>query len=263
MSTPSSPTASSPTPSNVTPIISADALAAAAERRTLAAASRSQLTAAQLAVEHERRQKFRRLIDPGITRPNSKERALASLKTLLTICENLIREPDNPKYQQFKPTNSVIKRELVDPKGALEYAIELGFRPEVINFQPYYTFQRQHEESLRIGAVILKEYLDVENEKQERAERSKKNEKAAKEEAALKVKLAYMDDRKAKELRDEMERQQRQAREAAAASRQSPAPQATPRMRSSSPTIAIPGAGHVLAADRGEDAANDVPPAYE
>lgn len=58
--------------------VSNDALATAAELRTHQAAP--QLTAAQKAVEYEKRQKFRRLLDPGITRPNSKEQALNSLR---------------------------------------------------------------------------------------------------------------------------------------------------------------------------------------
>ncbi|KAI0306981.1 hypothetical protein B0F90DRAFT_1684033 [Multifurca ochricompacta] len=80
---------------------------------------------------HAKRIEFRRLVDPGIMRPNSKEVALRSLRTLSTIAENLLREPDNPKFRQFKPTNTIIKRDLVDPKGALEYAVEMGFRAEV------------------------------------------------------------------------------------------------------------------------------------
>ena len=66
--------------------VSSDALAAAAELRTRQAVP--QLTAAQMAAEHEKRQKFRRLLDPGITRPNSKEQALRSLKVgvLLIFC---------------------------------------------------------------------------------------------------------------------------------------------------------------------------------
>ena len=58
--------------------ISADAIAAAAERRASQLPGRPSV--AQLAVAHERRQSFRRLIDPGILRPNSKEQAMASLK---------------------------------------------------------------------------------------------------------------------------------------------------------------------------------------
>ena len=44
-------------------------------------------------------------------------------QTLSTIAENLLREPDNPKFRQFKSTNTIIKRDLVDPKGTLEYAV--------------------------------------------------------------------------------------------------------------------------------------------
>jgi len=70
---------SSPSGSIHTNSVSADALAAAAERRRHQPGS-SQPTAAQLAAEHERRQEFRRLIDPGILRPNAKDAALTSLK---------------------------------------------------------------------------------------------------------------------------------------------------------------------------------------
>lgn len=48
-------------------------------------------------------------------------------QTVLKIAENLLNDPDNPKYQQFKPTNSVIQRELVKRKGVLEYVIEVCY----------------------------------------------------------------------------------------------------------------------------------------
>lgn len=50
---------------------------AAARRHANAEASSS---ATQLMQEHDKRQMFRRLIDPGIFRPNSKEVAMDSLK---------------------------------------------------------------------------------------------------------------------------------------------------------------------------------------
>ena len=73
MSSLGSPSSESPSGS-----VSNDTLAAAAELRTRQAIP--QLTAAQMAAEREKRQKFRRLLDPGITRPNSKDQALSSLK---------------------------------------------------------------------------------------------------------------------------------------------------------------------------------------
>lgn len=70
----------SDSPAPVASPISYDALREAAERR--AQQQPTQRSAAQLAAEHERRQMFRRLLDPGITRPNSKEQAMASMKVL-------------------------------------------------------------------------------------------------------------------------------------------------------------------------------------
>lgn len=62
----------------VSSTVSVDAVAAAALLR--ASQSPAQKSAAQLAAEHYRRQTFRRMIDPGIVRPNSKEQASSSLK---------------------------------------------------------------------------------------------------------------------------------------------------------------------------------------
>ncbi|KAF9009034.1 hypothetical protein BDQ17DRAFT_1349410 [Cyathus striatus] len=244
MTSPTSETHVAPVPS-----VTLESLAAAAERR--ARSNPQQLSAAQMAVEHEKRQKFRRMIDPGIVRPNSKEQAMASLQTLLTLSENLLRDPENPKFQQFKPTNALIKRNLMDPKGAIEYAIELGFRPEVRNFQPYYTFNKRHFEDLKIGVGILKDFISLENEKAMRAAHAKQNEKLVAEEAAKKVKLAYMDDRKTRMMRDEMEKQRRRDTENA---RQ----RSTTRSRSTSPTNTMPGLGQQLGPSD-----SDSPPSYE
>ncbi len=56
-----------------------DSIAEAAARRIQELTPHAHAPPAQLIKEHERRQKFRRLIDPGITRPNSKEQAVLSM----------------------------------------------------------------------------------------------------------------------------------------------------------------------------------------
>ncbi|KAL4081890.1 hypothetical protein V8B97DRAFT_2001988 [Scleroderma yunnanense] len=211
--------------------------------------------------EHEKRQMFRRLIDPGIFRPNSRETALASLKTLATIAENLLREPDNPKFQQFKQTNDLIKRRLVETKGALEYAIEATWVQtkgklfslttsdsdktrvnlmQVKDLQSYYVFNPRYRADLHIGAAILKETIDLETKKQGRIQRSKAEEKAA---AAAAVKLAFMDDRKTKALHDQRERSMREANEMKQASGGS----ISDGNESPLPDIVMPGIGYTLA----------------
>ena len=74
--------------------VPSDAIAAAAELRTRQAVP--QLSAAQMAAEHEKRQKFRRLLDPGITRPNSKEQALRSLKVGVVLIFCCLQETQSP-----------------------------------------------------------------------------------------------------------------------------------------------------------------------
>ena len=111
--------------------------------------------------DHEKRQEFRRMIDPGILRPNARPLALESLKvyqilivlrktrlsivlvtqTLLTLAENILKHPNEEKYQKFKPTNSNIKRLLVDPKGTIEYARAVSSECRLLHNYAAYTHE--------------------------------------------------------------------------------------------------------------------------
>ncbi|KAI0340932.1 hypothetical protein BDW22DRAFT_1485878 [Trametopsis cervina] len=194
--------------------------------------------------DHEARQEFRRMIDPGILRPNARPLALESLKTLLTIAENILKSPDEPKYWRFKPTNATIKRLLVDPKGTLEYARAMGFNPEVDKFQPFYVFNRKkHMRDLQIGADILAEALEREVTKEEREARAKQQEKAVAAAQKANIKQAFLDDRKSRALIERRERETREAK-AAAAGRRASEPLSVPS--SPTPTTRMPGSGHLL-----------------
>lgn len=75
--------------------------------------------------------------------------------------------------------------------------LQMGFRAEVVNFQPYYTFLAtpKNWDNLRIGAAVLKETLDRIREKEEQARLNRVDPKAVQREIAQKVKMAYEDDR--------------------------------------------------------------------
>ncbi|KAI0698585.1 hypothetical protein BC835DRAFT_1405325 [Cytidiella melzeri] len=193
--------------------------------------------------DHEKRQEFRRMIDPGILRPNPRPLAVEALKTLLKIAENILQNPDEPKYLRFKPTNSTIKRLLVNPKGTLEYAVAMGFNPEVENFQPFYVFnKKKHMRDLQIGAAIIQETLVREAEKEERQERAKREEKAVKAAHVANIKQAFLDDRKSRTIVERREKELREARAARGASAAldpaSPSPSTT--------NSQMPGSGHTL-----------------
>ncbi|RDX55623.1 hypothetical protein OH76DRAFT_755621 [Lentinus brumalis] len=224
-----------------------DAVAAAIERRLEAEREKAAAAATTPSFDgnHEKRQEFRRMIDPGILRPNPRKLALESLQTLLKLAENIIAHPDEAKYQKFKPTNPTIQRTLVEPRGTLEYAVALGFRPEVDNFQPFYIWNKRHMNDLQIGAAIIKEALEREVVKEERAQRRKEEEKAAQDAAKAKVKQAFYDDRKGRAIIDERERV---AREAAAAKRAAGGMSPEPEPADYRPRR-MPGSGHTLSGD--------------
>ncbi|KAG1892418.1 hypothetical protein F4604DRAFT_1699308 [Suillus subluteus] len=230
-------------------------LAAAAQRRNVTTGQVIPISAELR--RHEQQQKFRRLINPGITRPNSQEAAMASLKILSKISENLIREPENPKFRQFKPTNDTIRRHLIETKGALEYAIEIGFRPEVKEFQPLYVWNERKSEELRLGAQILQETIELAEQKLARSQKNAAEAKAAAEAATQKALLAFMDDRKTKMLRDQRDRDNREVR---ALHSSSVDHEGTTSPSSPLSNIGMPGGGHVLSSP--DPVVVDEPPPY-
>ncbi|KAG0709668.1 hypothetical protein DFH29DRAFT_885280 [Suillus ampliporus] len=232
-------------------------LAAAAAQRRNTTTGEVIPDSSQLLRQHELRQMFRRLIDPGIYRPNSQEAFMASLKTLSRIAENLLREPENPKFRQFKSTNDMIRRRLIETKGALEYAIEMGFRPEVKEFQPLYVWNERRSEELRLGAQILQETIDLAEQKSARSQRNAAEAKVATEAATRNVLLAFMDDRKTKMLRDQRDRHTREAQ----AHHRSSSVDGEAAMSSSSPpsNAEMPGSGYTLSSS---DPVVDGPPPY-
>ncbi|KAJ8086665.1 hypothetical protein PM082_005488 [Marasmius tenuissimus] len=256
--------------------------AEAAERRQRESSQRRSLVDER--AEHEKRQHFRRLVDPGIMRPNAAPQALESLKTIQKLCQNIVDNPDNEKYQKIKSTNSKIEKDIISPKGTVELLPWFPTRSEssiyiqglehrrntstskVEEFQPYYKFNPAHMKDLQIGSKIIGETLQIHIEKEERAASARRLEKEARAQAAEKVKLAFMDDRRAKSELDEREKELREARVAAAARRSEGGTQ--PQQQSQAEddegpdnqtSVSVPGPGRTLGGspppytDRNED----------
>jgi len=168
---------------------------------------------------HNFHKAFRRIIIAQIERHNDDRVSIESVKVLLKLASNILHNPGEQKYQQFRTTNPIIQRHLVEPKGALEYAVAMGFRLEVQNFQMIYIFKPTPDNmnSLRNGADCLNEVVLRHADAAERAQRANEAEKEAKAHRQELVRLAYEDDRKEKKVRDEMEKQRREAVAARAA----------------------------------------------
>ncbi|KZP00002.1 hypothetical protein CALVIDRAFT_552866 [Calocera viscosa TUFC12733] len=214
------------------PTLSRAEAVAAAQARAQAAKEEAALHVAYHEDNHELRQRFRRLIDPGIMKHNDKKAIGECFNTLLTLADNLAKDPDNPKFQSFKATNKLIKRTLLDVNGGLEYAVELGFRLDVQDLQPVYVFHPipARLTSLRVGAEVIREVTAAREIQEARAAETAKAVKAAKDAAVRKAMLAYEEDRMAVRRRNERESKQREV----AAARAGAAP-SSPQFSSDSP----------------------------
>ncbi|CAE6392283.1 unnamed protein product [Rhizoctonia solani] len=128
-----------------------------------------------------------------------------ALGVLLKLAENLLSNPEDPKFREFKSTNPAIQRALIDPKGAIEFAIEMGFRATVQEFQPKYVWHSSPENltAVRVGRDVLKEHIELAASKEERASLSQRLAKTAKSAAVQNALLAFEDDRKRRKALDE------------------------------------------------------------
>lgn len=133
-------------------------MATRTQRATLAAAAERRLPANKAAPSagvlyknhdegHDRRQELRKMIDRGILERNALEVALRALKvrtqsmlivtrrseadhalramqTMRRITENIIKNPGNADFRKLKRHGKTFMRDVVEPKGALEFFVE-------------------------------------------------------------------------------------------------------------------------------------------
>ncbi|PBK65498.1 hypothetical protein ARMSODRAFT_1087398 [Armillaria solidipes] len=163
---------------------------------------------------YQMRTELRRMIDVGILgmvndHEASKE-GVVSLKTLLRLANKIIDNPDKEKYQRFKINNPTIKKDIMQPKGVLEFAIKMGFRQQkVIDLETYRVFIPRYRDDLVLCASLLKKAIDREHLRlDEGLKLARENEE--KEEQRATAMKRFVDDRK---KRDENDRRERDARQ--------------------------------------------------
>ncbi|KAG8877362.1 hypothetical protein FRB97_003475 [Tulasnella sp. 331] len=192
---------------------SPEGAAAAALNRLAKPLTQDELDEMRWEKERDQRQRFRRLVDPGIIRSNNEAMSDAGIKCLSTICHNILDHPEEEKYRRFKTTNHRIKSDVIEVKGGLEFAVAIGFREQVEDFQPYYAWKptAQNADALRIGAYVLGEFQQKIIAKEELAKIRKATKQDEAQQAAQRVKLAFEDDRKSMARKSRMEKEHRQA----------------------------------------------------
>ncbi|KAM0792102.1 hypothetical protein ACM66B_004806 [Microbotryomycetes sp. NB124-2] len=181
---------------------------------------------------------FFRLLDSSILPNCSKPQAVKTLEMLATVkayastllmVANLnevslfhsnILNPPNPaasgKYRQLRMTNSQVKTNIVDVKGAVDYLIQAGFRKTTDDFVPYLTFPSSPSastlHSLRVANHVLKIVLTRAREAADRQERYRASEQEVEKNRKEKALLGFEEDRRLRKEKDDRDRIVREAK---------------------------------------------------
>ncbi|KAH9844314.1 uncharacterized protein C8Q71DRAFT_39854 [Rhodofomes roseus] len=110
--------------------------------------------------------------------------------------ENIVKYPEEEKYRKIKRSGSTFMANVVQPKGALDFFIEVGFREKAMDYQTWVVFHKEYMHDLKLGITLLGEAIEREMPKKEREERARELAKAEEIAAKEKAMKHFIDDRK-------------------------------------------------------------------
>ena len=85
----------------------------------------------------EARKQMLRALDTKITQQDDAT-ALAAIEILEKLVSNIVKEPDEPKYRQFKASNPAISKKVLKVAGGLEFVMAAGFTTTVVQFEEHW-----------------------------------------------------------------------------------------------------------------------------
>ncbi|KAF9029425.1 hypothetical protein BDZ89DRAFT_719605 [Hymenopellis radicata] len=113
---------------------------------------------------HACRQRIRKMIDIDIlgmvgSHPASKD-GVESLKTLLALARGILDSPHDATKRRIKLNNNAVQKRIVQPKGVLQLAIEMGFCKETVEeMQAIRVFEASNLAHLETCAHLIHEAI--------------------------------------------------------------------------------------------------------
>ena len=147
---------------------SVDVGAAAAGSSPYAAPPISLPTAEDAVVMQNRKQVLRAL-DTKISQQDPPT-ALAAIELMLKLINNIVANPDDPKFRKFRANNPTISQKLIRCPGGQDLLVALGFRTKVFEFEEHWVVEEGPLllRTLSEACPLLENYRDLERKKVER-----------------------------------------------------------------------------------------------
>ena len=110
-----------------------------------------------------------RALDTKVSQQDSAT-AMAAIELLLKLANNIIANPDEPKYRQFRSNNPKIRQAILRCPGGQDVLLALGFRTKVVEFEEHWVADETPVliRTLAESVVVLQNYRDLEQIKIDR-----------------------------------------------------------------------------------------------
>ncbi|ORY83179.1 hypothetical protein BCR37DRAFT_379168 [Protomyces lactucae-debilis] len=82
-----------------------------------------------------------RLLDQYHDTQEPEQAKLACLELFAKLTGNILKNPDEPKYQRFKTRNGAIQKTVLSQRGSDLILLEVGFNPEVQDMEEFFVFK--------------------------------------------------------------------------------------------------------------------------
>lgn len=117
----------------------------------------------------ENRKMVARALDTKISQQDAPT-ALAAIELLLKLINNIVGNPSEPKYRQFRSNNPKISQTVLRCPGGKDVLLALGFRTKVMEFEEHWVTEESPVllRTLTEAASVLENYRDLERVKIER-----------------------------------------------------------------------------------------------
>ncbi|CAG8491342.1 7423_t:CDS:2 [Paraglomus brasilianum] len=159
--------------------------------------------------------KFHDILLKKIT--HNKDPIVASncVKILQKVVDNILSNPDVPKYRSLPSENARLRRDVCEVDGGLDFLFALGFKKKVVSFKESFTLEndRMDTNKLKIAQSLLNEFHQKAEARRETADRMMQKEKIEAKAYEERVKREVEEDWDNRRRRSILANQRREHRE--------------------------------------------------
>jgi len=156
-------------------------------------------------IDESRVIRFRTIYDREIRKEIQKPVLLATMRTLLRIISNILKNSQEEKYRHIPATSRTLKEGVLERRGGLDFFLALGWRKKVVENREVWILGMDEDILADLEAaqfLLQKKIMLVED----RVEKAKNEDKQRKKQEAMRKEIALAQFKEDRQTRAEKDR---------------------------------------------------------